>query len=161
MGSTSSLVLATTQPQPQIEERMGTPPILLTPRCRMFQAEEEEQVEEQQVTMIKPTTPWSTQPLPSSSSKQQVVVPTTTPTTQPTPSLLSASLNKALSVLSVSNDDDDDDDDDIDDNDDWGIFVSFGDDEEHDRDSNNNYDCYSPLNNRSYLPLFAEDLWKQ
>mmetsp|Transcript_35154 Transcript_35154/g.35674 ORF Transcript_35154/g.35674 Transcript_35154/m.35674 type:complete len:330 (+) Transcript_35154:142-1131(+) len=153
-------------PQPQEEsifndETMMTPKILLTPRVRMFHEEEQEEEEEQQqVTMIKPAAPWSTQPTqPSVSSEQQIVVTTTT-TAQPTPSLLSASLNKALSVLSVSNDDDDDTDDKDDDDDDWGIFVSFG-EEEHDRESNNNYDCYSPLNNHSYLPVFGEGLWIQ
>jgi len=159
-----SSLLITPQPHPQPQEEsmlddeiMMTPKIMLTPRFRMFQEEqEEEEQEQQQVAMTKPAAPWSTQP---SSSEQQIVAPTKT-TTQPVPSLLSVSLNKALSVLSVSNDDDDDTDDKDDDDDDWGIFVSFG-EEEHDRESNNNYDCYSPLNNHSYLPVFGEGLWIQ
>ena len=148
---------------------MITTPIMLIPRFRIFQQQQQQEEEEQQITMIKPVAPWLTQQL--SSSKQQVVVTTTTTTiTQPIPYLLSAPLNKSLSVLSVSNndnDDDADDDDDAndDDDDDWGIFVSFGDadgDEvQHDREYKNNYDCYSPLYNRSHLPVFAEGLWKQ
>jgi len=153
--STSSLLMATQRPQ---SEEMITTPMLLTPRVRMFHEEEQEEAEEQeQVTMIKPAAPWST---------QQVVAVVPTTITQPTPSLLSASLNKALSVLSVSsNDHDDDDGDNDEDDDDWGIFVSIDDtddDEEHDRKDSNNYDWYSPLDNRSYLPVsFAESLWNQ
>jgi len=160
--STSSLLMATPQSESEsFVDEITIPTIMLAPRFRMFHEDIEEQEQQEQVTMIKPAAPWSTQlPSLSSSSSKQVVVPTTT-TTQPTPSLLSASLNKALSVLSVSNDDDDDDtDDDDNDEDDWGIFVSFG-EEEHDRESNNNYDCYSPLNNHSSLPAFAEGLWIQ
>jgi len=162
--STSSLKLAT--PQPQKEESICnevlTPTIMLKPRIRMFQEEEEQQ--EQQVTMIKPAAPWSTTQ-PSSSSFQQKDVTeevevTTTTTTKPTPFALSASLNKALSVLSVNSNDDDDAQDD--DGDDWGVFVSFGeDDNDHEYNNNNNYDCYSPLDNRSYLPVFTEGHWKQ
>jgi len=153
--STSTLLMATQRPQ---SEEMITTPMLLTPRVRMFHEEEQEEAEEQeQVTMIKPAAPWST---------QQVVAVVPTTITQPTPSLLSASLNKALSVLSVSsNDHDDDDGDNDEDDDDWGIFVSIDDtddDEEHDRKDSNNYDWYSPLDNRSYLPVsFAESLWNQ
>merc|ERR1712238_44858 len=164
--STSSLLATPPQLHPQLptkesmfedETTMLIPKIMLTPRFQMF-AEEQEEVEQyQQVnTMIKPAAPWSTQSQPQSS--QQVVAPTpTTMIAQPAPSLLSASLNKAFSVLSVSKDDDDDENDDNDnedDEDDWGIFVSLG-EEEHDRESNNNYDCYSPLHNHSYLPVFG------
>jgi len=162
--STSSLLMATPQSESEsfVDEIM-TPTIMLAPRFRMFHEDVEEQEQQEQVTMIKPAAPWSTQ-LPSlSSSSKQVVVPTTT-ITQPIPSLLSASLNKALSVLAVSSSNDDNDDDDNDN--DWGIFVSFGDEEdekEHycEREYNNNHDFYSPLSNRSYLPVFAEGLWIQ
>eukprot|EP00751_Fragilariopsis_kerguelensis_P044658 CAMPEP_0170993026 /NCGR_PEP_ID=MMETSP0736-20130129/10090_1 /TAXON_ID=186038 /ORGANISM="Fragilariopsis kerguelensis, Strain L26-C5" /LENGTH=408 /DNA_ID=CAMNT_0011418589 /DNA_START=172 /DNA_END=1398 /DNA_ORIENTATION=+ len=164
--STSSLLMATPQSESEsFVDEITIPTIMLAPRFRMFHEDIEEQEQQEQVTMIKPAAPWSTQlPSLSSSSSKQVVVPTTT-TTQPTPSLLSASLNKALSVLAVSSRNDDDDNEDDNDND-WGIFVSFGDDEDekehdHERECNNNYDCYSPLNNRSYLPVFAEGLWIQ
>jgi len=158
--STSSLIMATPQSQSQSQSFIDdmTKPILLTPRFRMFQEDEvEDEQHQQHVTMIKPAAPWST---------QQVVAVVPTTITQPTPSLLSASLNKALSVLSVSsNDHDDDDGDNDEDDDDWGIFVSIDDtddDEEHDRKDSNNYDWYSPLDNRSYLPVsFAESLWNQ
>merc|ERR1719491_554448 len=96
--STSSL-LVTPQlhPQPQEEsmfdydEMMMIPKIMLTPRCRIFQEEQQEEVEQEQpqVTMIKPAAPWSTPQTQPSSSEQQIVVTTTT-TTQPTPFLLSA-----------------------------------------------------------------------
>ena len=63
---------------------------------------------------------------------------------------------------SVNSNDDDDTQDDDDDDDDFGLFVSFSeDDNDHENNNNNYYDCHSPLDNSSYLPVFTEGNWKQ
>ena len=166
--STSSLILATPQPQKEesIYNEVLTPTIMLKPRIRMFQEEGEEQQQEQQVTMIEPAAPWPTAQSSSLSFQQkdvtEAVEVTTATITEPTPFALSASLNKALSMLSVDSNYGDDTQDDDDDDDALGVFVSFGeDDNDHKYINNSNYDCYSPLDNSSYLPVFIEGHWKQ